>query len=90
MKTIIFDETNPAFITNGKRKTMNYEFLVTQTNYLKDKCRHHGYIYLDTVYTALGVAWNPAEKNVCYLETEGGINFEIEPREDGAYLVHIS
>lgn len=89
MKTIIFDETSPAFITDENYETMNYEFLETQANYLKDKCGYRGYLYLNTVYEAFGVAWNPAEENVCYLEIEGGINFEIAPREDGTYLVHI-
>lgn len=88
METIIFDETNPAY--NVKSQPFNRWFLNMQTDYLKDKCFYREHLYLNEVCDALGIARVPEEENVCYRENEGGINFEIEPREDGTYLIHIN
>lgn len=87
MKTIIFDKSNPAY--NRSAIYVRY-FLDSQIDYLKDKCFYRGHLYLNEVCDALGIAQVPEEENVCYRESEGGINFEIEPKEDGTYLIHIS
>lgn len=87
MKTIIFDEKSSAY---RKGSPTNLWFLDMQTDYLKDKCFCRGYLYLNEVYEALGITWDPDEKNVCYREGEGGINFKIESSGNDIYLVHIS
>lgn len=86
MKTIIFDETSSAY---RKGSPTNLWFLGMQTEYLKDKCFYRGQLYLNEVYDALGVARVPDEENVCYRESEGGVNFKIKPRENDTYLVRI-
>lgn len=87
MKTIIFDEKSTAW---HKSSDTNRCFLAVQTEYLTDKCFYRGHLYLNEVYHALGIAQVPEEENVCYRESDGGISFEIEPKEDGTYQIHIN
>lgn len=87
MKTIIFDEKSPAYIAS--RQSMNQRFLEIQTDFLKDRCFYREHLYLNEVCDALGIARVPDEENVCYRENEGGISFELEPKEDGTYLIRV-
>lgn len=89
MKTIIFDEKSSRQ-SKGSDPSFNRMFVETQAEYMKDKCSYRGYVYLNEVCEAFGVAWNPDDENVCYRRDRGGINLEIEPKEDGIYLIHIS
>lgn len=88
MKTIIFDETSSVY--NPIDQSSNQWFLDMQIAYLKDMCYYREHLYLNEVCDALGIARVPHEENACYRENEGGINFKIEPREDGTYLIHIN
>lgn len=87
MKTIIFDESCVSWTGDPDFDRM---LLDSQIDYLKDLCRFKGYLYLDKVYDTFGVAWNPDDDNVCYRQNNGGIDFEVEPINDGKFLIHIS
>lgn len=85
MKTVVFDSSHPIYSSSP---SFNRYFLETQTDYLKDRCYYRGHLYLSEVYDTLGVALDPDEENICYRESEGGIDFKLEELEDGTYLVH--
>lgn len=58
MYEYLFDETNPNWCTNG---TYNLNFLYGVENFLNDKLRVKGHIFLSEVYDALGV--EPSQLN---------------------------
>ena len=87
MKTIIFDENCVGWTGDPDFDRM---LLDHQIVYLRDLCRFKGYLYLDKVYNAFGVAWNPDDENICYRESKGGINFKVEPINDRKFLIYIN
>lgn len=87
MKTIIFDETCPAWTMDTD---YNLVFLRYQADYIEELFKHRGYMYLNQIHEYFGIGWNPSLVNVCYLLGSGPIEFKFEPVEDYKILIHIS
>lgn len=86
MKTIVFNE---CCIGWSKVPEQNAMYLGLQKDYLNDLLMHRGYLYLNDVYEALGVQWDPDDENVCYRAEYGPIGIELESIGRGNYLVKI-
>ena len=75
MHTIKFDEHSGFW---RKDLDTNLYFVKHQCEYLMEKCKAIGYIYLNDIYQSFGVAWNPNWDNTCYLCNEDStLEFEI-------------
>ena len=86
MKTIVFDETCAGWT---KYPDLNATYLGLQKDFLNEKLIAKRYMYLSEIYETLGVAWNPEDKNICYLAEFGPIDVEFEPTGEGNYLIKI-
>lgn len=86
MVTIIFDERSAKWY---KHPDLNETFLVKQSDNLIDECEYRGYVYLNRVYEAFGIEWNPDDENICYRRDNGGIELEIVPIDNNSYKVHV-
>lgn len=87
MITIKFDQSSPAWY---KYEGMNQMFLTQEVEYLRTRFVTRGYIYLNTIYEALGVQWNPEWENRCWVK--GRDNFVIifeESETEGEFIVAI-
>lgn len=86
MKTIMFDERCAGW---SKNVEWNKMFLHIQKEYLNERLRSKGYMYLNGIYESLGASWDPDEENICYRARDGLLNIEFEPVGDNAFLVKI-
>lgn len=55
----------------GTRIDYNRMFIAQQELYFNDLLKIRGYIYLNTIYEALGVKWDPDWENCCLLYKPG-------------------
>ncbi len=74
--SIIYDKRSPYW------KMDNFEFnklfVKSQLNYARNLYRASGYIYLERLYTVLGVEWNPYAENKCWiLKRDGELDWSI-------------
>ena len=86
MKTIVFDESCVGWT---KYTDLNNAYLGRQKDYLNEKLRAKGYLYLSEIYETLGITWTPTEKNICYLSESGPIDITYLPYGGSNYLVMI-
>lgn len=63
-----FDETCRGWVKNADR---NKFFLLQQQNYLNDKLKRQGYLFLNDMYTALGMDVTPIGQIVGWIYDEG-------------------
>lgn len=54
---------------------VNKTFIWQQINYIRDRIRLKGYIYLNEIYDFFGARWDPHDSNDCLIYSEGGDNF---------------
>lgn len=47
-------------------------FTKSEINYLTELYQVRGYLYLEKIYDAFGIEWNPYEKNVCWIYERDG------------------
>lgn len=66
---IIFDESSRHWEQNFD---WNILFVKTQMRYFQDLYRVRGYLYLNTIYECLGLAWNPEKENKCWIYKKNG------------------
>lgn len=60
--TIYFDKNSPGWSNNNE---MNERFLNYQTEYIRERVKHLGYIYWNQVFESLGVEWDTRWDNHC-------------------------
>lgn len=87
MKTIIYN--NKCKSWTGDRD-FDQMIINGQIDYLQDYCRFRGFIYLDRIYETFGVEWDPDDKNICYRQDKGGIEFKVESIDNGNFKIYIS
>lgn len=70
---------------------VNHAFVWNQINYMYDRVRLRGYIYLNEIYDLFGARWDPHDSNACLNYSEGGINFtcSVEQLNDTDYKITI-
>lgn len=90
LKTIMFDSNNFYWENN---RDVNFAFLTHIENYLNDRIRHRGYVYLKQICEQLGERWNTDDENMCIKcddkDRIAYIQFELFEKENNAFLVHI-
>lgn len=89
MHKIIFDRNNPNW---SKDEGFNLLFLRAQELYLNDLAKLRGYLYYNQIYEALGVCWNPENKNKCLKYDKDYIfqfQFEVFHIKDGKLCIVI-
>lgn len=79
--TIMFDETSFAW---QKSHEVNQMFVLTQIEWLKEKLKRRGYIYLNEICESFGAGWNPSNYNVCWIYGRDELVIELEPLDDGS------
>ena len=88
LKTLIFDSSSSAWI-NDRR--VNIVFLRIQETHLNEILKHRGYIYLNEIYEALCIGWNPGDENVCIRNDSADrrIDFVVDDEPNNSFSVHI-
>ena len=89
MHEIILDRNSPHW---SEDEDFNLVFLLAQERYLNDLARLRGYIYLNQIYEALGVCWNPEKENECLKYNENYIfqfQFEVFHKNNGSFRIFI-
>ena len=66
---IIFNELSTNWENNIEWDLL---YVKTQSHYMLDFYMIKGYLYLNTIYENLGLAWNPEEDNVCWIYKRDG------------------
>lgn len=75
---IIFDSSCFGWSTLEERNLM---VIRQQEIWLNDLLRRKGYVYLNEIYEAFGVKWNPKDQNDCIVYTGVEyLEFETFPR----------
>lgn len=54
----------------SKDMETNGYFALKQLEYLRERLKYQGYLYLNDVYESLGVVWSPDNENVCFRSEE--------------------
>ncbi len=89
--TITFDAKSRNW---EKQHEFNVLFARTQHLYLTELYRYRGYIYLNCIYEAFGIEWNPYEKNLCWIyERDGELDMSFFINNDkqdeiGIMIIH--
>lgn len=86
METIIFDVKSGNWSPNVE---YNRFYLNTQRQYIQEIFMNRGYLYLNYIYEALGVKWNPDWDNVCYRIENGPLCMKIEEGYGDVYFIEI-
>lgn len=60
-----------------KGQKFNMAFLECQRNYIADKFKHRGYMYMNEIYETLGLEWHPEYCNPVFTK-DGHAKFSIE------------
>lgn len=77
---IIFDSSCYGWSTLEERNLM---FIRQQEIWLNDLLRRKGYVYLNEIYEAFGVKWNPKDRNDCLVYTGAEyLEFDISNAAD--------
>ena len=87
MSTIKFDRNCVVWSNND---AANQYFIDKQLQYINEILEVRRYLYLSSIYEQLGAAWNPEQKNICYLAEFGKLYYEIaRDEEKESYLIKI-
>lgn len=78
--TIMFDKKSTKWNYDLE---YNKQFVRYQQMYITDRYKCQGYIYLNTIYEVLGLAWNPHDENICWIyERDGELEMSIFVSDD--------
>lgn len=72
VKTIIFDKKNMYWSPYG---LSNNRFVSNQIDYMYERIRLRGYMYLNEVYDLFGAEWDIHDSNDCLRYDENGYSF---------------
>lgn len=85
-KILLNKHTSECFEHNEEWQRI---FLRTEETYFNDLLISRGYVYLNQIYEALGVKWDPNEGNPCRIRTltdATGIKFKVRKIKNGFNL----
>lgn len=72
VKTIIFDNKCVNWSPYGLN---NNRFVNNQIDYMYDRIRLRGYMYLNEINDLFGARWDPHDSNDCLIYDENGYSF---------------
>ena len=85
--TMIFDEKSPYWEKNFE---FNKAFVKSQLMYVRDFYLAKGYVYLEYIYNALGIKWDPHNKNTCWiLNRDGELKMSINHSDRRKIIIDI-
>lgn len=86
MFTITFNQKTSAYASRNLNDNLTFlRIIETTTN---DLFRIRGYSYINDIYEALGVKWNPEWDNLCRIYEEGSeIKFKIARQDESGEIV---
>lgn len=62
-RKILFNQGSSAFVT--PEHNYNLMFIRHQELHFNNLLTHRGYVYLNEIYNAFGVKWDPKDENLC-------------------------
>ncbi len=83
-RIIVFDQQNSSAWTGDSLHDLTFVWLME--DYLCTLWRSKGYLFMNEIYEALGVAWDPHDDNDCMLYNRNAIcpfEFEVFTKVDG-------
>lgn len=88
LATIKFNNECTNWTTNG---IVNKAFICYQIDYVYDRIRLRGYMYLNEIYDLFGARWDPHDSNDCLIYSEGKNNFtcSVQQLNDTDYKINI-
>ena len=88
LTTINFNNECMNWTTNS---IVNRVFIGQQINYMYDRIRFKGYMYLNEIYDLFGARWDPHDSNDCLIYSKNGNNFTCSVQQlNGAnYKINI-
>lgn len=88
LATINFNNECVKWTKNG---IVNKAFIGYQIDYVYDRIRCRGYIYLNEIYDLFGARWDPHNSNDCLIYSEGKNNFtcSVQQLNDTDYKINI-
>lgn len=85
--TMIFDEKSPYW---GKNFEENKSFLMCQLMRFRNLYIAKGYVYLEYIYNALGIKWDPHNENTCWiLNRDGELKMAIDYSDQRKIIIDI-
>ena len=73
---IVFDETSSLWESDFE---FNKIFTISRLMYIRDFYRTRGYIYLNKIYEAFELVWNPYNENISWIyERDGELYWSIQ------------
>ena len=79
---ILFNRSTSAYVT--PEYNYNLMFIRHTELHLNNLLTHRGYVYLNEIYDAFGVKWDPKDENVCCIyENNNCIRFDTRSIDDG-------
>lgn len=91
MATVRFDKNSPMWVDDARYNVM---LLSNIEKYINETIRHRGYIYLNQIYKALGVEWNPEDINRCVkcdnVDRLAFVTFELFETGENAFDIVIT
>lgn len=83
---LVFDKSNCYYEVSADG--YNEYFLAQQIAYLKELCKHRGYLYLNQIYETFSIPWNTSNEN--WLFNAQNLNIEYSKIEGtGDYNIFI-
>lgn len=88
LATIKFNNECTNWVENG---IINKAFIWYQINYIYDRVRLKGYMYLNEIYDLFGARWDPHDSNYCLIYSKDGDNFtcSVMQLNDTDYTINI-
>lgn len=91
MATVRFDKNSPMWAEDARYNVMRLSDI---EKYINETIRHRGYIYLNQIYEALGVEWNPEYINRCVkcdnVDRLAFVTFELFETGENAFDIVIT
>lgn len=78
MKHIIKFSESTSYKFDVNEDLANYYYIKSTKDFIRDRYRIRGYIYLNQIYENLGVKWNPENENLLFRCVDRNWDFDID------------
>ena len=87
MKVLKFDRSATPWCRDNE---MIKFFIIHQIEYIRQRLRANGYIYLSDIYETFGVAWDPHDENTVWIHNEHDFQLRYARVGDDAFEIYIA
>lgn len=81
---VVFDQTNPHW---GHTQEYNHLFVRHQMNFLNDKCRSQGYLFVNDVLDSLGIPRTPEGQLLGWRSDGKPMDFSFTSDNESGWIV---